>query len=122
MSNRGWEIVFALSFIPLGLWISFLLFKFGMNLSTFPWILFAIPAMPYIGFQVCLAILAFGERTREETERSRFSILEFVTVIIRKPTVKKYVNSTISGIKMFRSYLSTRPHLAMLAWHRRRQT
>ena len=71
MNNNGWAIAFMLSFIPLGLWISFLLFKFGMNLSTFPWVLFAIPVVPYIGFQVRLAVLAFGERIKGEAERLR---------------------------------------------------
>lgn len=83
-SNERWTIAFILSFIPLGLWLSFLIFKFGMNLSTFPWVLFAIPAVPYIGFQVCLAMLAFG------------------TAITRKPTMEKYVNSMILGVKTFR--------------------
>ena len=75
MNNSGWAIAFMLSFIPLGLWILFLCFKFGMNLSTFPWVLFAIPAVPYIGFQVCLAMLAFGERIRGEAEKLRLAIL-----------------------------------------------
>ena len=79
MNNKGWAIAFMLSFIPLGLWILFLFFKFGMNLSTFPWVLFAIPAVPYTGFQVCLTILTFG------------------TAITRKPTMKKYGQRFYAG-------------------------
>ena len=122
MNNQGWVIAFSLSFIPLGLWISFLLFKFSMNLSMFPWVLFAIPAVPYIGFQICLATLAFDERIKGEAEKLRLAMLAFGTTITRKPTMKKYVNSMILGAKTFGSYLSTRPYLAMLARWRRRDS
>jgi len=139
MSNKGWAIAFILSFIPLGLWISFLLFKVGMNFSAFPWVTFAIPAVPYMGLQVCLAIPAFGERirggaerlrlaipafaerVRGEAERLRLAILAFGTAMARKPIMKKCANSMILGVKSFTGYLSIRPYLAMFARSRRRQ-
>ena len=121
MSNKGWAIAFILSFIPLGLWLSFLLFKVGMNFSAFPWVTFAIPAVPYMGLQVCLAIPAFGERTREEAERLRLAIIAFGTAMTREPIMKKYANSMILGVKSFTGYLAIRPYLAMFAWARRRQ-
>ena len=72
MNNKGWAIAFMLSFIPLGLWILFLFFKFGMNLSTFPWVLFPSCAVHRVSGLSCHSYIwdsdnkeAYYEKIRE---------------------------------------------------------
>lgn len=62
MDKREWTTVFGLSFIPLVLWILFIVYNFDLSSSAFTWPVFPLPTLLYIGFQSCLALLAFGEQ------------------------------------------------------------
>jgi hypothetical protein len=62
MDKREWTIVFRLSFIPLVLWILFIVYNFDLSSPAFPWPVFLMSTLLYISFQSCLALLAFGEQ------------------------------------------------------------
>jgi hypothetical protein len=69
MNKREWTTAFGLSFVPLVLWILFIAYNFDVNSPTFPWPVFLPPTLLYIGFQGCLALLAFGEQIGKMTRR-----------------------------------------------------
>ncbi len=62
MDKREWITVFGLSFIPLVLWILFIVYNFDLSSPAFLWLVFLLPTLLYIGFQSYLALLAFGEQ------------------------------------------------------------
>jgi uncharacterized RDD family membrane protein YckC len=69
MNNREWTTAFGLSFIPLVLWIFFIVYNFDVGSPAFPWPVFLPPTLLYIGFQFCLALLAFGEQIGKMTRK-----------------------------------------------------